>query len=266
LCKSYNYLQDAQKLKLFPTTLKDSALRWFKGLRESSIISWEDTKTIFLRKYQHHCKSKYSRNDIFKIKQLEDESLEDYMERFSNISQKSKYNDLLDDEIRTLFLKGILEEYLETLNLMESGDVSYKPFAKICEMSRNYSRRRAKTGKGVRDPYSRNSKGVISYGITRMDIRNLSENFKTDILSTIGSQLDTLNINKKQEEENDVMCIFCLRCRRKHSLREFPLDNISVYGFCTEDHPTEKFPSLPGLLAIYKSGDPGEYSYTSRIP
>jgi hypothetical protein len=27
LCRSYNYLQDAQKLKLFPATLKDSALR-----------------------------------------------------------------------------------------------------------------------------------------------------------------------------------------------------------------------------------------------
>ena len=26
LCRTYNYLQDAQKLKLFPATLKDSAL------------------------------------------------------------------------------------------------------------------------------------------------------------------------------------------------------------------------------------------------
>jgi hypothetical protein len=32
LCRSYNYVQDAQKLKLFPATLKDSALRWFMGL------------------------------------------------------------------------------------------------------------------------------------------------------------------------------------------------------------------------------------------
>jgi hypothetical protein len=39
LCRSYNYLQDAQKLKLFPATLEDSALRWFMGLGESSIRS-----------------------------------------------------------------------------------------------------------------------------------------------------------------------------------------------------------------------------------
>jgi hypothetical protein len=40
-CRSYNYLQVAQKLKLFPTTLKDFSLRWFMGLRESSIRYWE---------------------------------------------------------------------------------------------------------------------------------------------------------------------------------------------------------------------------------
>ena len=32
LCRIYNYLQDAHKLKPFPTKLKDSALRWFLGL------------------------------------------------------------------------------------------------------------------------------------------------------------------------------------------------------------------------------------------
>jgi hypothetical protein len=50
LCKSYNYLQDAHKLKLFPATLKDSTLRWFMGLGESSIGSWESMKDIFLKK------------------------------------------------------------------------------------------------------------------------------------------------------------------------------------------------------------------------
>jgi hypothetical protein len=149
---------------------------------------------------------------------------------------------------------------------MASRDVSHKPFDEICEMCRNYSRSRAKTGRGVQDPYSRKSKGVSSGGITRMEIGNLLENFKTDILSTIGSQLDTLKIEKKQKEDNVAMCIFCPRCERKNSSRECPLDNISVYGFCIEYHPTKKFPSFPSLLAIYKSGDPGESSYAPRRP
>jgi hypothetical protein len=173
LCRSYNYLQDAKKLKKFPATLKDSTLIWFMGLGESSIRSWEGMKDIFLKKCQDYWKSKDSHNDIFKIEQLEDENLEDYMEWFSYISQKSKYHDLPDDAVKALFLKGISEEYLETLNLMASGDISHKPFAEIYEMCRNYSRSRAKMGKSVQDPYSRNLKAVSSSGITRVEIGNL---------------------------------------------------------------------------------------------
>jgi hypothetical protein len=67
LCRIYNYLQDAQKLKLFLTTLKESALRWFMGLGESSIRSLEAMKDIFLKNYQYYCNTKESRNAIFKI-------------------------------------------------------------------------------------------------------------------------------------------------------------------------------------------------------
>jgi hypothetical protein len=93
-------------------------------------------------------------------------------------------------------------------------------------MCKNYSRSRAKIGKNVRDPYNRSLKPISSGGIMREEIGNLLENFKMDILRTIGSQLDTLKIKKKQEEENAVMSIYCPRCRRKHSSRESPLNNI----------------------------------------
>jgi hypothetical protein len=55
LCRSYNYILDAQKLKLFPTTLKESALRWFMGLGEHTIRTWEEMKYAFLKKYQEYC-------------------------------------------------------------------------------------------------------------------------------------------------------------------------------------------------------------------
>ena len=40
------------------------------------------------------------------------------MERFSYNLQKSKYNSLTPEMIRTIFLKGIREEYLDILNVM----------------------------------------------------------------------------------------------------------------------------------------------------
>jgi len=40
LCRTYDYAKDEQKLKLFPSTLKDVALRWFMGLLGNSITTW----------------------------------------------------------------------------------------------------------------------------------------------------------------------------------------------------------------------------------
>jgi hypothetical protein len=53
---------------------------------------------------------------------------------------------------------------------MELGDISHKTFSEICEMYKNYSRSRSKTGKNVRDPYNRNLKPVSTGGITRENI------------------------------------------------------------------------------------------------
>ena len=41
LCRSYDYATEAQKLRLFPVTLKDSALCCFMGLGGNTITSWD---------------------------------------------------------------------------------------------------------------------------------------------------------------------------------------------------------------------------------
>ena len=89
------------------------------------------------------------------------------------------------------------------------------------------------------------------------------ENFKTDILGAMGSQLDDLQAKKRQGEERVAMSIFFPRCRTKHPQRECPLNNIFVCDICIEEHPTDNCPSFPGLQDIYKSGDVAE---TSRRP
>jgi hypothetical protein len=78
----------------------------------------------------------------------------------------------------------------------------------------------------VREPVNKNTKTSTSGGVTKVELGNLLENFKTDLLGTIGSQLDTLKIKRKQEEENPVLSIFCPKCRKRHPLRECPLDNV----------------------------------------
>ena len=239
LCRSYNYVNDAQKLKLFPTTLKDFALQCFMGLGEHTIRSRDEMKTTFLRKYQEYCMSKDSHNDIFKMQQQDDENREDYVERFVYNLQKSRKNALDPNAIRTIFQKGVLEDYIYMLNLMAVGDISQKPFEQIIELCRKYSLSKSKAWKGIRE--SKSAGG----GVTQTKLENLIENYKTDILETLSSHVDSMNIKKKFEDE--ALTIFCSRCKKRHPLKNCPLNVVSLCGLCAEDYETNNCPSLPGL-------------------
>ena len=81
LCHSYDYVTDAQKLKLFPATLKDNALCQFMSLGGGTLTNWDMMKQVFLEKYQEYCNTKEKREELFKMVQKEDKSLEDFVER-----------------------------------------------------------------------------------------------------------------------------------------------------------------------------------------
>lgn len=63
-CRSYNYTIHVHKLKLFIATLNDHALRWFMGLLDDSITTWDDMKSYFLHKYHDYCKDINTKEDI----------------------------------------------------------------------------------------------------------------------------------------------------------------------------------------------------------
>ena len=50
LCRGFDYTTDPQKLKLFPSTLKGVALRWFMGLGGRVVNNWDQLKESFLKK------------------------------------------------------------------------------------------------------------------------------------------------------------------------------------------------------------------------
>ena len=168
--------------------------------------------------------------------------------------------------VRILFLKGILEEYVEILNLMTSGDVSHRSFEEITELCRKYSRSRAKVGRSVGEGASRTSRTTGTSGVTRIELGNLLENFNTDILGTLSSQFDVLKTKRRQEEEDIVaLHIFYPKCRKRHPLKECPLNVISVCALYSDKHPTDNFPSLPELQALYKiNNEPMDQSYASK--
>jgi hypothetical protein len=125
---------------------------------------------------------------------------------------------------------------------MGKGDISHLTYPEICDLCKHISRGKSKYGKGPRDSISRVNKSSIG-GVSREDIGNLLDNFKTKILSTLGSQLNTLKIKQKKEVE-DLLTIYCPKCRKMHPLKECPLHNIYLCGICVDNHATKNYPSL----------------------
>ena len=91
---------------MFPTTLKDRALKWFMSLGTNSIRSWNDMQKIFLEKYKDHD----IKEEIFRMNQREDESLEDLIERFMYNVKRGKLHHLGSNTLKTLLLRTISDE------------------------------------------------------------------------------------------------------------------------------------------------------------
>ena len=201
ICRGYDYCTNAQRLKVFPLTLKGAALRWFMSLDGNCIQTWEDMKNVFLKKYQDYCKTN---EDIFSMIKGEYENLEDYVERFQYNLQKSKHKHLTKEILKTLLLKGIKATFLEILNLMGKGDVFQLSYADICELCIRYSRGISMVGKNSRELSSFSSKSATKTRDIGVEINDLFEHFKTNFISSLNSQLNAFHVNKNQEKSEEV--------------------------------------------------------------
>ena len=131
LCRGYDYTTDPQKLKLFPSTLKGASLRWFMGLGGRTTNYWEKMKTSFLKRYEDFCKTRELKDEIFKMIAKDNETLEEYVERFNYNLQRSPHTTLPKEFLRVILIKGMKEEWVETLNLMGKGDISQEDYDEI---------------------------------------------------------------------------------------------------------------------------------------
>ena len=73
-------------------------------------------------------------------------------------------------------------------------------------------------------------------------LENKMENIKTEIMNTVSKQIDPFKFHKKLAEEQESLSIYCPKCRKKHLLRECPIDLKVVNNcvICAGKHPTKK--------------------------
>ena len=181
------------------------------------------------------------------------ETLEEYFEQFQYNLQRYPYASLPlpDNVLKITRIRGMKEKWIETLNIMGKGDIDQENFANIIDLCIKSSRGSTRLKPAEHDRYVRDNR-ILAEEVTRAEIGNLLENFKTDILGTLTTQLDIMQAKQKQAEAKPNLVIFCPRCRKKHSHKECPLDAVQVYTIFTKDHSTKSCPSLPGLKTVYK--------------
>jgi hypothetical protein len=130
--------------------------------------------------------------------QKEDEDLEDFVERIQYNLQRSNHPNVSKDILKTILLKGVRDDCLDMLNMLGKGDISKESYDEIVNLCKRCSRGASRNRSNGRDTtFSRVQKSA-SGGETRAEIGNLLEGFKTKMLSSFASQIDTLQIQKKQ--------------------------------------------------------------------
>ena len=93
------------------------------GLGSGTINSWDEMKQSFLTKYKDYCRTKDLKDEIFQMTGKENESLEEYVERFQYNLQRSPYGTLPGEVLKSTPIKGMKDEWVETMNLMGKGDI-----------------------------------------------------------------------------------------------------------------------------------------------
>jgi len=104
------------------------------ALLGDNITTLAKMKHALNRKYKDCCRSKYTKDEMFRMTLWYDECLETYEERFQ-LSCKRVKCALNPKSLKLVHLRGMREDLLETLNLMLGGNIYQLPYVYIKTVS-----------------------------------------------------------------------------------------------------------------------------------
>ena len=125
---------------------------------------------------------------MFKMFKKEDETLEDFVEKCLYNLQRSSHVDIGKDVLKIILLRGTKEDFLDILNLLGRGKISMESFDHIVDICQRYVNGSSRTSKRDQDVLTRAQKLAIG-GATRAEISNILKKLKTNMMSSISSQL-----------------------------------------------------------------------------
>jgi hypothetical protein len=113
---------DSIRLRLFPFSLKDDAIWWFRwSLPEQSITTWDQLATKFLEKYYPPSKLAKLRRDILNFAQFESETFYEAKERFQDLLRRCPGHELPDWHQAHIFFEGLTPANRSLLDVSIGG-------------------------------------------------------------------------------------------------------------------------------------------------
>ena len=100
------------------------------------------------------------------------------------------------------------EQWIETLNIMGKRDIYQENFVHIIDLCIRGLRGNTRLKLTEHDWFVRDNK-ISTEGVTHAEIGNLLENFKTNILGMLTTQLDVMLAKQKQMKTEHNFAIFC---------------------------------------------------------
>ncbi|GKV32754.1 hypothetical protein SLEP1_g41336 [Rubroshorea leprosula] len=141
---------NAMMCKVFPTTLKSTARRWYHKLPRHSISSYSELATLFSNKFSSQREIKRTTSELMQVHQKEGESLRDYMQWFNkstldidNVPDTICLSTLLHGLKPGQFLDDLLENPPKSWNEVkrpppQTHDSSRADRSKYCDYHRGY--------------------------------------------------------------------------------------------------------------------------------
>ncbi|GAU10247.1 hypothetical protein TSUD_421560, partial [Trifolium subterraneum] len=104
---NYQAVKGGIKCRIFPTTLVEGAMAWYKSLPQGSITSWKDLCKQFTSHFTASRKHPKTEANLEAVRQGPDETLISYIERFN---KEAVQVDVTDDMKKYLMRKNLRDE------------------------------------------------------------------------------------------------------------------------------------------------------------
>ena len=100
--------EEQVKLRAFPFSLADSAKEWLYYLPYEIITTWNKMKKLFMEKYFPASKVANIRKEICGIREMNNESLYKYWERFKKLCASCPHHKISEQLLIQYFYEGLM--------------------------------------------------------------------------------------------------------------------------------------------------------------